>query len=290
MRSFDEMYKNTSLIFINNHVSASFVRPHMTNQIEIGGIHVKPAKPLPNDFQNFLDEATDGVIIFSMGSFLDGTDWKVEQREAFVKTFGKLKQKVLWRYSNDTLPNNPGNIKIGTWFPQRDIMAHPNVKLFITHGGLLGTTEAIVEGVPVLGIPIFGDQQMNMAKTIARGYGLQILVSEISEENLSNKINELLNNPKYNENAKRISKIFNDRPRTPQEEVVYWTEYVARHHGSKHLQAASVHLNFIEFHLIDVYLTIFVALLAAFYVWFKVMSAFVRCAFQKHKTDEKKTQ
>ena len=121
-----------------------------------------------------------------------------------------------------------------------------NVKLFITHGGLLGTTEAIVEGVPVLGIPIFGDQQMNMAKTTARGYGLQILVPEITEENLSYRINELLNNPKYNENAKKISEIFNDRPRTPQEEVVYWTEYVARHNGAPHLQAASVNLNFIR--------------------------------------------
>ncbi|CAG9809899.1 unnamed protein product [Chironomus riparius] len=289
-RSFDEMYKNASLIFINNHVSASFVRPHMPNQIEIGGIHVKPAKTLPIEFQRFLNEAADGVIIFSMGSFLDGTDWKIEQREAFIKTFGKLKQKVLWRYSNETLPENPGNIKIGTWFPQRDMMAHPNVKLFITHGGLLGTTEAIVEGVPILGIPIFGDQKMNMAKTIARGYGLQILVPEITEENLSNKINELLNNPKYNENAKRISKIFNDRPKTPQEEVIYWTEYVARHNGAAHLQAASVNLNFIEFNLIDVYCTILVVLLVAFYVWFKITLAVIRCAFSKRKADKKQTQ
>lgn len=64
--------------------------------------------------------------------------WPVDKREAFVKAFGKLKQKVLWKYENETLPGNPGNIKISSWIPQRDILAHPNVKLFITHGGILG--------------------------------------------------------------------------------------------------------------------------------------------------------
>lgn len=64
--------------------------------------------------------------------------WPVDKREAFVKAFGKLKERVLWKYENETLPNNPGNIKISSWIPQRDILAHPNVKIFITHGGILG--------------------------------------------------------------------------------------------------------------------------------------------------------
>lgn len=160
-RSFDEIYFNTSIIFSNTHVSSNTIRPSMPNTVEIAGIHVKPAKPLPADIQEFLDSATDGAILFSMGSFIQSKQWPVEKREAFVKTFGKLKQKVLWKYENETLPNNPGNIKIGSWIPQRDILAHPNVKLFITHGGLLGTTEAIAEGIPVLGIPIFGDQRVS---------------------------------------------------------------------------------------------------------------------------------
>ncbi|KAG5670631.1 hypothetical protein PVAND_000879 [Polypedilum vanderplanki] len=57
--------------------------------------------------------------------------------------------------------NKPDNVMISSWLPQRDILAHPNVKAYICHGGLLGTTEAVYEGVPVLGIPIFGDQKTN---------------------------------------------------------------------------------------------------------------------------------
>lgn len=159
-RSFDEVYMNASIIFLNTHVSSNTVRPNMPNVIEVGGVHIKEAKQLPKDIQQFLDTAKEGVILFSMGSFIQSKKWPIDKRNAFVRAFGKLKQKVLWKYENETLPGNPGNIMISSWIPQRDILAHPNVKMFITHGGLLGTTEAVAEGVPVLGIPIFGDQKV----------------------------------------------------------------------------------------------------------------------------------
>jgi glucuronosyltransferase len=255
-RSFDEMYKSSAIIFMNNHVSSSSARPYLPSMIEIGGVHVEPAKPLPKIIQEFLDSATDGVILFSMGSIIQAVQWPEEKREAFVKSFGKLKQKVLWKYENETLPNKPSNVMISPWIPQRDILAHPNVKLFITHGGLLGTTEALVEGVPVLGIPLFGDQKMNMAKAVARDYGLQVYFEDVTEEKITEALQELLNNSKYVKNTKEISSRFTDRPMTPQETVVYWTEYAVRHKGAPHLRAAGNSLSFIEFYLIDVYATL----------------------------------
>lgn len=38
---------------------------------------------------------------------------------------------------------------------------HPNVKLFISHGGLLGTQEAVACGVPMLIVPLYADQALN---------------------------------------------------------------------------------------------------------------------------------
>ena len=257
-KSFKDVLRNPAVVLINNHVSSSSPRPYLPNMIEIGGIHVDAIKDLPTDLKDYLDLAKDGLIYFSMGSIVRATDWPVAKREAFIKSFGKLKQKVLWKYENETLPGKTSNIKISSWLPQRDILAHPNVKVFITHGGLLGTTEALVEGVPVLGIPIFGDQKMNMAKAVARGYGLQINYDDISEESVTEKLKELLNNPSYYEHAKKISRRFSDRPLTPQKTASFWVEYAIRHKGADHLKASGNSLNLLQFHLIDVYATLII--------------------------------
>jgi hypothetical protein len=191
--TFDQDLKNVSLVFINNHFSGSSPRHLLPNMIEIAGVHVQKQKPLPAEWQKFLDEAKEGVVYFSMGSVVQSKDWTPESREALLKAFSKLKQKVLWKYENETLPNQPKNVKIGKWFPQRDILAHPNVKVFITHGGLLGTTEALVAGVPVIGIPVFGDQRLNIARAVDAGYGESLYFRDITEEKVSEALNKILN-------------------------------------------------------------------------------------------------
>ncbi|XP_070498448.1 UDP-glycosyltransferase UGT5-like [Chironomus tepperi] len=259
-RSLDEIRSSSAVIFMNNHVSASSPRPYLPHMIEIGGIHVRPANPLPKDVQEYLDSATDGAIVFSMGSIIQASKWPEQKREAFVKAFGKLKFKVLWKYENETLPNKPENVMISPWIPQRDALAHPNVKLFISHGGKLGTTEAFYQGVPVLGVPVYGDQMMNMAKFESHGNSIQILYEDINEKVLSEALNEILNNPKYMENAKKFAVRFKDRPLTPRQSVVYWTEFTARNKDFNYLKSTASDMNFIQLHLIDVYFVIFSAI------------------------------
>ena len=69
--------------------------------------------------------------------------------------------------------------------------------MFITHGGLLSSQEAVYHGVPLLGIPLFGDQDGNMRQAQAHGFALTMELKYISEEMILEKIEEILNNPKY---------------------------------------------------------------------------------------------
>jgi glucuronosyltransferase len=39
------------------------------------------------------------------------------------------------------------------------ITGHEKARLFISHGGLLGTQETIYHGVPILGLPLGRDQR-----------------------------------------------------------------------------------------------------------------------------------
>lgn len=75
----------------------------------------------------------------------------VAKREALLKAFATFKETVVWKWENETLPNKPPNVYVQKWMPQREILCHPNVRVFLTHGGLLGSTEAAYCGVPVVG-------------------------------------------------------------------------------------------------------------------------------------------
>jgi len=148
----DELKRDVSLVLLNSHFTLSSPKPYVPNMIEVGGMHIKRVpNPLPADIQKFLDEAKEGVIYFSMGSNIQSKNLPVEKRDALLKTFAQFKQKVMWKWEDDKLPGKPDNVFIKSWWPQDDILAHRNVKVFITHGGLLGSTEAIYHGVPVIG-------------------------------------------------------------------------------------------------------------------------------------------
>lgn len=79
----------------------------------------------------------------------------------------------------------------------RICVAHPNIKLFITHGGALGLNEAVYEGVPLIGIPFYGDQKMNIKTIQAAGAGELLWYDDITTEHVLEKIKTVISNKKY---------------------------------------------------------------------------------------------
>ncbi|TMW41391.1 hypothetical protein DOY81_013527, partial [Sarcophaga bullata] len=152
--------------------------------------------------------------------------------------------------------------------PQDDILAHPNIKLFITHAGKGGVAEAQYHGVPMVALPVFADQHGNAKKMAASGYGLELELLTLTEEPFRNAILEVLKNPQYKRNVETFSQLYRDRPLTARESVIFWTEYVLRHHGARHMQSPLVHMNFIESLNLDVYLFVVIVL----YVIYKILS------------------
>lgn len=69
---------------------------------------------------------------------------------------------------------------------------HKKVIAFVGHGGLLGMTEAISAGKPMLVIPFFGDQPYNGAQATAIGFGKMVPYMEITEKSLTEGLNSVL--------------------------------------------------------------------------------------------------
>lgn len=74
---------------------------------------------------------------------------------------------------------------------------HPNIKAFITHGGLMGTQEAIACGVPMIGIPLFADQFMNIDAYVARNIAVRVDIGGITEEIMDTALQTVLWDPLY---------------------------------------------------------------------------------------------
>ncbi|XP_023172080.2 UDP-glucuronosyltransferase 1-8-like [Drosophila hydei] len=276
-QGFDEMRKNTALVLLNNHISLGFPRPYAPNMIEVGGMHInRKRQPLPQDIEDFIKGAKNGVIYFSMGSNLKSKDLPQEKRQAITETFGKLKQRVLWKFEEPNLAGKPENVFISDWFPQDDILAHENVVLFITHGGLLSTTESIYHGKPFVGIPIFGDQFVNMARAEQLGYGVTVTYSKLTAETFENAIKKILTDPQYAQQVREISARFRDQHETPLERAVYWVEHVTRQKGAKYLRSAAQDLTFIEYHNLDVLVMIVGGLGFISFAVVYILVAFVR--------------
>ncbi|GBP21513.1 Ecdysteroid UDP-glucosyltransferase [Eumeta japonica] len=239
---YDEMAHNGSFMFFNAQPVLSIGQRLTQNTRYIGGYHIDPdTKPLPENLKKIFDNAKNGVIYFSMGSNLKSKDMSDYTKRGLLEMFGTLKQTVLWKFEEE-LRDLPHNVHIVKWAPQPSILSHPKTVLFITHGGKLSTIEAIHYGVPVIGVPIFGDQFANMDQAVLKGYGIKVDYEEDLAKPLRAALDEMLSKPSYAEIAKRISTIFHDVIASPRQELVHWVEHVVRTQGAPHLRSIALHV------------------------------------------------
>lgn len=70
------------------------------------------------------------------------------------------------------------------------------MKAFITHGGLFSVTEAVYHAVPFIGIPVFGDQNYNVANAVHKRFALKYDFKNLTKEDFTAVIKEILENPR----------------------------------------------------------------------------------------------
>ncbi|XP_069693345.1 UDP-glucosyltransferase 2-like [Periplaneta americana] len=288
MPSFVDIQRNFSLVLENTIFGLEDARPLTPNVIPIGGMHVKEKPdPLPKDLQKYLDEAKDGFIYFSLGSNLRSDALSPSQLQALLGAFSELPQRILWKFESENLPGMPPNVKISKWLPQSDILAHPNIRMFISHCGKMSTSETMYRGVPIVGVPFAADQLLNMQTIIRTGMGVFLDRYTMSKESVLKAIREILNNASYAANAKKMSEMFRDHPNSALDRAVFWTEYVIRHQGAPHLRSAGAELYWYEYLLLDVLLVVVAAGLAIILVVYWVFRALLNMLFSNPSKKKK---
>uniref|UniRef100_A0A182P4R4 UDP-glucuronosyltransferase n=1 Tax=Anopheles epiroticus TaxID=199890 RepID=A0A182P4R4_9DIPT len=258
-------YQNVRISLSNINPIIQYKEPLMPNMIPVGGLQILPAKPLPDDLRKVAEGAKHGFILFSLGSNARSDLLGPERIRNILLAMERLSQyQFLWKFESDEsmLPMPvPKNVFIRAWMPQNDLLAHPNIRLFITHSGLLSTQEAIWHGVPIIGFPVFADQFRNINYCVERGIGKRLSIQRFQAEELVQTVREVLGSGEYSGKMKRISRLFRDQKETPLERAVWWCEWVLRNPDADLLQSRSVYMSWFRKYSYDVILFILIAII-----------------------------
>ncbi|XP_058643004.1 UDP-glucuronosyltransferase 1A5-like [Onychostoma macrolepis] len=282
-----EIMSRAALWFMRFDFAFEFPRPLMPNMVMIGGMATKKPKPLSQELEEFVNGSGEhGFVVFTLGSLVSQLP-EAKARELF-EAFRQIPQRVLWRYTGPVPENATKNVKLMKWLPQNDLLGHPKVKAFITHGGSHGIYEGICNGVPMVMLPLFGDQGDNVQRLVSRGVAETLSIYDLTAEKLLVALRKVINDKSYKEKITELSAIHRDRPIEPLDLAVFWTEFVMRHKGAAHLRPAAHELNWIQYHSLDVIGFLLLILVTVIFVTVKSCMFCFRKCFKK--TQKKKRE
>lgn len=190
--------------------------------------------------------------------------------------FAALPCKVLWRLTQKEVPdtaaikaqNLGNNTQIMTWMPQNDVLAHPNLKAFLSHVGINSMYEAIYHGKPIIAIPFFGDQGSNADRVVAKGLGVKINKLGIKSPAFRQALMAVLTEDKYTEAATVLSIKIRARKNTPLQEAADWIEHVLATGCEPYLKTPEDEQSFFVRNSLDVYgIVILCCFVLAWLVW-----------------------
>jgi MGT family glycosyltransferase len=102
----------------------------------------------------------------------------------------------------ESLPELPGNPLVVEYAPQLEILKQAT--LMITHAGMNTTMECLMNGVPMVAIPVTNDQPGVAARIAWTGAGEAIPLSKLSVKRLEKAVKQVLTEDSYKTNAVRL--------------------------------------------------------------------------------------
>lgn len=241
----------------------------------------------------FIKSGKKGTVLMSLGTNMKSNLLGAERLTYILKTFSQIPDyNFIWKFESDVkdLPIVPSkNVMVGKFLPQNDILAHPNLKAFISHSGMLSTHEALWHGKPIIGMPIFVDQHRNLAKMISSELAVKVDFRDLTVESFKAKILQVLDDPKFTENSQKKSKLFKDKPQKPLDTAVWWVEYAIRNPNLDNMKSPTIKLGPIASKSFDVLLAFIVCVHLIAFTIVKSIKALLR-AIKGEKKGKKKRE
>ncbi|KAK0398011.1 hypothetical protein QR680_002385 [Steinernema hermaphroditum] len=287
---FQDKISTASFIITNSDPFLDF--PHSTNSrmVELGGIAVRKPQELDQDWKRVLEKRNTAVLI-SFGSIAKSYTMPDGVKESFVEMFKQFPDfTFIWKYEKEDTRflNGIKNVHISPWVPQNDVLNHPNLKLFISHGGMNSMLETAHRGVPVVVVPLFADQMRNAQMMQRVGVGLNFNRFDLSDSaKLTGAVRKVLMERRYTNTAKHIASMIANRPTNLQESFVRHVEFAAKFGPVPSMVSTAPQTTFATYYLIDVAAVVLMAFLISLLILFCCIRQFLRCIFGNRKVKTK---
>ncbi|XP_023320254.1 UDP-glucuronosyltransferase 2B19 [Eurytemora carolleeae] len=273
--------ERSQLVLSNSHSITHEPQPFLENVVHVGGLHIKQTKPLPQDLQIFMDSSPQGVLLVSFGSSITPSSMSEEKRKVFLEVFEKINIPVIWKWDTGVTADVPKNVLIKDWLPQQDLLAHPNLKVFVTHGGLLSIMEAIYHETVLVGIPLGNDQRPNLVRLESKNLGIMLDWDNLSAQEMILAIQKAMTDVEMAKSMKEMSRLFKDTPARPVEKAAWWIEFVIRNGGADYFKPNSMNLPWYKVLNLDILVLVLLCILVSVYISYKIFKSCLRCCCSK---------
>jgi len=147
----------------------------------------------------FLTAAAVGTLLDAFDGI--GEDWRV------LWSLPEAQQPLLGQSGRSW---DAQRLRVEAFVPQRAVLAHPAVQLFLTHGGQTSVNEGLAAGLPLLCMPLFCDQY-EMAEALDRhGLGLVFHKDELlagRHARLAELLVQAVEEPRFRQTARRHAQL-----------------------------------------------------------------------------------
>ncbi|RKN75828.1 macrolide family glycosyltransferase [Paenibacillus ginsengarvi] len=126
--------------------------------------------------------------------------------EAFGNTDHTVVMSIGARTPLSDLGEIPGNFIVKPYVPQNDVLQ--KTKLFITHGGMNSTHEALYYGVPLVVIPQSADQPVIAGQVASIGAGVELSMQTLTVPGLRDAADQVLSDSSYRNATAQVGASF----------------------------------------------------------------------------------
>ena len=199
------------------------------NWVLLNSITAKPAKEIEDQKLIAFLNKYEKNIYMSKGTIMK----RILSLNDTIDIFKYLKNKnigVILSIRREIMNDNeikllPENVYISRWLEQNNLLGDKRINLFVTHGGFNSVQESVYHEKPMIVLGIGLDHYNAGSFIKKREIGIVFQKKNMVNKNsIIESIETVINNKKYYDNIKKVSKIMKNL-KDPREEFKYWIDF-----------------------------------------------------------------